>query len=109
MIAIPGLSKPLKVAGKRIASWAEDGDGLTVEADSTVRQATCPCCSKRSSRLHGHYRRSIADSPCFGMPVTLDVEMRRFKCVNHRCPRRTFSERIDSLAVARRHRTLRLM
>ena len=109
MIVIPGLSQPLKAAGKRITSWAEDSSGLTVEADSTVRGATCPRCSKRSCRLHGHYRRGIADSPTFGMPVTLAVEIRRFKCINRRCAQRTFSERIDGLAAVRRRRTLRLM
>ena len=51
MIVIPGLSQPMKAAGKRITSWAEDSDGLTVEADSTVRGATCPSCSERSCRL----------------------------------------------------------
>ena len=109
MIVIPGLSQPLKAAGKRITSWAEDSDGLTVEADSTVRGATCPSCSERSCRLHGHYRRGLADNPSFGMPVRLDVEMRRFKCGNHHCAQRTFSERIDCLAAVRRRRTLRLM
>ena len=109
MIVIPGLSQPLKAAGKRITSWVEESDGLMVEADSTVRRAACPRCSKRSSRLHGHYRRPIADSPSFGMPVMLAVEIRRFKCINGRCPQRTFSECIKPLTVARQRRTLRLM
>ena len=80
-----------------------------VEAHSTVRRATCPRCSTRSSRLHGHYRRAIADSPCFGRPVTLAVEIRRFKCINDCCAQRTFCECIEPLAVARQRRTLRLM
>ena len=109
MIVIPGLSQPLKAAGKRITSWAEDSSGLTVEAESTVRGAACPRCSKRSCRLHGHYRRGLADSATFGLPVRLDVEIRRFKCINRRCAQRTFSERIDCLAAVRRRRTLRLM
>ena len=63
----------------------------------------------RSSRLHGHYRRPIADSPSFGRPVTLAVEIRRFKCINDCCAQRTFCECIEPLAVARQRRTLRLM
>ena len=43
------------------------------------------------------------------MPVTLAVEIRRFKCVNRRCPQRTFSECIEPLAVARQRRTVRLI
>ena len=42
MIIIPGLSQPLKAAGKRIDSWVEDGDKLMVKADSAVRRAACP-------------------------------------------------------------------
>ena len=109
MIVIPGLSQPLKAAGKRITAWAEQSNGLMVEAHSTVRRAACPRCSTRSSRLHGHYRRAIADSPCFGRPVTLAVEIRRFKCINDCCAQRTFCECIEPLAVARQRRTLRLM
>ena len=44
MIIIPGLSQPLKAAGKRIDSWVEDGKKLMVKADSTVRRAACPRC-----------------------------------------------------------------
>ena len=43
----------------------------------------------------------------FGMPVTLTVEVRRFKCVNRHCLQRTFSERIAPLAGAGQRRTQR--
>lgn len=109
MIVIPGLLQPLKAAGKRITSWVEESDAVMVEVGSTVRRAACPRCPMRSSRLHGHDRRAIADSPCFGRPVTLAVEIRRFKCTNDCCAQRTFCECIEPLAVARQRRTLRLM
>ena len=109
MIIIPGLSQPLKAAGKRIDSWVEDGDKLMVKADSTVRRAACPRCLMRSSRLHGHYRRVVADSPFFGRTVTLAVEIRRFKCINDCCAQRTFCECIEPLAMARQRCTLRLV
>ena len=98
MIIILGLSQPLKADGKRIDLWVEDGDKLMVKADSTVRRSACPRCLMRSSRLHGHYRRVVADSPCFGRPVTLAVEIRRFKCTNDCCAQRTFCECIEPLA-----------
>ena len=108
MVIIPRLSQPLAAVGKRITSWDDDGERLLVEAGSLVRRAACPRCLKKSSRLHGRYRRGVADSACFGRPVTLNVEVRRFKCVNRGCPQRTFSERIDPLAAAGQRRTLRL-
>ena len=48
MIIIPGLSQPLKAAGKRIDSWVEDGNKLMVKADSTVRRAACPRCLREA-------------------------------------------------------------
>ena len=80
-----------------------------VEAHSTVRRAACPRCSTISSRLHGHYRCVVADSPCFGGSATLAVEVRRFKCINDCCAQRTFCECIEPLAVASQRRTLRLI
>ena len=95
-------------AGKHISSWDDSGNRLAVEADSVVRWAHCPRCTCSSSRSHGRYRRRVADSPSFGASVTLAVEIRRFKCINHACPQRTFSERIETLAASGRRRTLRL-
>jgi len=105
MVVIPGLSRLLEAAGKHITSWDDSGSRLVVETGSAVRSAVCPCCTCGSSRPHGRYRRQIADSPCFGRPVRLAVEIRRFKCINHACPQRTFSERIETLAV-KRHQEL---
>lgn len=108
MVVMPGLSQPLEAAGKCITSWDDSGSRLVVKAGSVVRWATCPRCTCGSARPHGRYRRSIADSPSFGLPVMLTVEIRRFKCVNHSCSQRTFSERIETLATSGRRRTLRL-
>jgi transposase len=41
--------------------------------------------------------------------VTLAVEVRRFKCVNPGCTRRTFTERIETLMAAGQRRTQRLV
>ena len=108
MVVIPGLSQPLEAVGKYITWWDEAEDGLAVGARSVVRQAACPRCARGSSRSHGRWRRRLADSPCLGRPVTLDIETRRFKCLNPGCPQRTFSERIDALAASGQRRTLRL-
>jgi transposase len=45
---------------------------------------------------------------CFGQPVTISVEVRRFKCVDPNCSQRTFSERLDALAAPGQRRTRRL-
>ena len=108
MVIIPGLTQPLEAVGKQIAIYNDSGSRLAVETCSVVDQAPCPRCAWSSSRIHGRCRRQIADCPCFGQPVTLEIEVRRFKCVNRQCPQRTFCERIDVLAAPRQRRTLRL-
>ena len=58
--------------------------------------------------MHGQYRRQLADQSCFGVPVTISVEIRRFKCSNAGCKLRTFAEPVDDLATRRQRRTKRL-
>jgi hypothetical protein len=108
MIAIPGLTKPLAAVGKRITAWHEVDDRLFVQATSSTRWAKCPKCSRRSDQMHGRYHRQLGDQPCFGHPVTISIEIRRFKCANANCTQRTFSERVDALAPAGHRRTRRL-
>jgi hypothetical protein len=91
------------------SSWDDSGSRLVVDAGSIVQSAVCPCCTCSSSRPHGRYQRWVADCPSFGQPVTLAVEVRRFKCVNPGCTRQTFTERIETLVAAGQRRTLRLV
>jgi transposase len=108
MTVIPGLSLPLKAVGKRVEGWDESGDCLQVEVSGAVRRAACPSCLHRSSQVHGRYQRLLADLPSFGQRVTLSIDVRRFKCVNPNCARRTFSEKLDSLVAPSQRRTQRL-
>ena len=109
MVVIPGLSPLLEAAGKHITSWDDSGSRLAVETVSVVRSAVCPRCACGSARPHGRFRRWVADCPSFGKPVTIAVEVRRFKCVNPACPRRTFCERMETLVATGRRRTRRLV
>jgi transposase len=58
--------------------------------------------------VQGHYWRCLGDLPCFGHPVILFVQIRRFRCVNDACPRRTFGERLLDIARPRARQTDRL-
>ena len=70
--------------------------------------ASCPGCRTESQRVHGHYWRCLGDLPCFGRPVILRVQVRRFRCVNDACPRRTFGEPLPRIARCRARHTERL-
>jgi transposase len=50
----------------------------------------------------------LADLPWQGRPVTLQLQARRFRCLNQACPRRTFTERLPDVARPAARRTDRL-
>ncbi len=108
MVVIPGLTDLLAAVGKRVNHFETSDSGLAVDVASTVRSARCPKCLRRSSRQHGQCRRRIRAEPCMGLPVSLGVEMRRFKCLNRQCSQATFAEQIDVLALPKQRRTIGL-
>jgi transposase len=81
---------------------------LTLRAQRITASASCPDCRITSGRVHGHYWRSLSDLPSFGRPVVLLVQVRRFRCINKRCPRRTFGEGLSGIARPRARHTERL-
>jgi transposase len=81
---------------------------ITLCARLSGTAASCPGCRTESRRVHGHYWRCLGDLPCFGRPVVLRVHVRRFRCVNDTCPRRTFGEPLPRIARCRARHTDRL-
>jgi transposase len=81
---------------------------ITLCARLSGTAACCPGCRTTSRRVHGHYWRCLGDLPCFGRPVILRVQVRRFRCVNDTCPRRTFGEPLPDVAHCRARHTDRL-
>lgn len=69
------------------------------------RSARCPSCQRRSTHLHSRYTRHLADLPIGGLPVIIHLQVRRFRCTNRRCPRKTFAEQLPSLAAPHARRT----
>ncbi|WP_143592991.1 ISL3 family transposase [Streptomyces albireticuli] len=59
----------------------------------------CPGCGMPSWRVHGRYIRRLADAPIGGDPVVIEVTVRRFRCLNARCPAVTFAEQIPGLTT----------
>jgi transposase len=60
--------------------------------------------------VHSRYTRRVADQPIGGQLVVLHVQVRRFRCGNRRCPRRTFAEQAPEVVAryARRTQGLRI-
>jgi transposase len=75
---------------------------------TSTQCAACPQCHQPSHATHSLYQRRIADLPCAGMTVCLQVQVRKLFCRNPACQQVVFSERLSSLAAAYARRTQRL-
>ncbi len=78
---------------------------LTLVLASTQPTKCCPVCSQPSTRVHSRYTRTLADLPCQGRLVRLEIAVRRFRCVEPTCRRATFAEQWPELAAAYARRT----
>jgi hypothetical protein len=96
------------LAGLRVHEIDISDGHLTLTVAARSHTASCPRCRHRSRRIHSHYWRPPSALPINGVSVTLHLLVRRFCCINPRCPRRTFGERFPALIApfARRARKL---
>jgi transposase len=69
----------------------------------------CPECHQPSVRIHGRYRRTVADLPCAGRNVILALTVRKFVCGTPTCPRKIFTERLPGLVESYGRMTTRLL
>jgi transposase len=79
---------------------------LTVRGGATG--ACCPACGAWSGAVHSRYARRLGDVPIAGRSVVVEWRVRRFRCRQPACPRRTFVEQAPVLADRYAHRTRRL-
>ena len=81
---------------------------LQLQAHGARAGARCPDCGVWSEAGHGSYQRQPADLPLLGRAVQIALRVRRFRCRNAACARRTFAERLPGLLAAHARRTHRL-
>ena len=82
--------------------------GISLELCATRGGVACPSCSVESAHIHSFYQRTVADLPWAGVPVTLQLHVRRFVCRHPACPRRTFSEPLPEVVAPSARRSIRL-
>ena len=75
---------------------------------STSPITVCPTCNQTSQRIHSSYTRSPHDLPTSGQMVRLTLHVRRFRCQNQDCQRKTFAERLPEVVPVYAQRTCRL-
>ena len=94
-----------QLAGLRLCQVVVRLEQLFFVVAPTRRTARCPLCGRRSAHVHSRYERSLDDLPIGTRPVRLQLQVRRFRCVNPTCPRRIFAERFPHLTAVRARRT----
>ncbi|MEU6716353.1 transposase family protein [Nonomuraea sp. NPDC046802] len=54
--------------------------------NSAAEAAACPLCGTTTDKVHGYYRRRLADAPAGRAAVVLELTLRRLVCRNYDCP-----------------------
>jgi transposase len=100
-VLLPGAGLVLEQAALR-------GEIVHLSVRRDVPGASCPGCGTHSDAVHSRYARRLGDLPIAGRRAIIDLKVRRFRCRQPQCPRRTFVEQATVLADRYAHRTQRL-
>jgi transposase len=101
------LTVPFGLPDCTIDAVHVDEELLTISAHSTRRTSPCPTCGTQSASVHSYYTRTLRDVPISNQPIRLLFTLRRLRCRNLSCPRRTFAEPIPAIAPVFARRTVR--
>ena len=91
-------------------------DQLTVENNCRLvmvlraagKAGCCPVCRQESWRIHSRYKRWLKDLPWEGIPVRIELRVRRFFCGTENCGLQIFTERLPNTVQRYARRTCRL-
>jgi len=84
----------------KLNSVEHQDDGRVLIAAAAIGSvAYCPACHHPSHSLHSRYSRALRDLPWQGSTVELRLDVRRFRCRTHDCPRITFAETLPMVSV----------
>jgi transposase len=75
---------------------------------SAGKEGCCPECGRPSWRVHSRYSRQLSDLPWEGIPVRIELRVRRFFCTEGECGQRIFTERLPNMVARHGRRTCRL-
>jgi transposase len=97
------------LAGLTVENVSQTGAEVRIRARPSTPIAVCPGCGRSSARVHGRYRRNLADLTAGGHQVVILLTVRLFVCQQPDCPVRRFAEQITGLTgrYARRSQALR--
>lgn len=97
-----------QLAGLVVKQVERVADQVRITASAAGTEARCPRCATAAVRVHSRYRRQVADAPISGVPVVIELGVRRFFCDHPDCSKRTFAEQIPGLTSRYARRSLGL-
>jgi transposase len=80
---------------------------LVMVLRSAGKESRCPACAQISRRVHSRYIRRLSDLPWEGIPVAIELCVRRFFCCGEECGQRIFTERLPNTVKRYGRRTCR--
>jgi transposase len=80
---------------------------ITLVAHTCQAEAACPGCGRASNLVQSRYTRTLADLPWHGIPVRLQLRLRRFFCDQRDCATTICTERLPALVKHYSRRTCR--
>ena len=87
----PDFSEKILGLQEVMIKKVEEIDGkLFIYIEKERKPHTCPCCGEQTDRVHDYRLQPIKDAPCFGRPVVLKLNKRRYRCVH--CGKRFYEE-----------------
>ena len=91
-----------------VMGLADDDESLTISARSTQITVCCPICGTLATRVHSRYTRCLAEVPCGGRRVCLQLLVRKYFCEVPTCERKIFTERFTAFVQSWARVTRRL-
>jgi transposase len=83
----------------QIDQVGRSGRAIRIRARTRTSQAACPRCGMVSQRVHSSYERRVCDTAVSGQETVLCLRVRRFRCGNHECGKKTFAEQVPGLTL----------
>ena len=83
-------------------------DCFLLHLQSKLQDGICPECGTKNRRRYSSYVRKLLDLPWAGIPVRVQVTIKKIHCDNPECHRRIFAERLGEELKPYARRTGRL-
>ncbi|BAZ11739.1 transposase [Calothrix sp. NIES-4071] len=80
---------------------------ITLLVSSNQTSVEFSVCNSQTSKIHSHYKRKLADLSWASYSTSIKLHVCKFFCINFKCKRQIFTERLASIVQPWACRTIR--